>query len=194
LEWFYQEGASRLFPDAWEHYIAAIPPVERHDLISAFHRRLTSDNVDARLAVPSGPGIRDDSGVYEGWEVPVYYDPLLAKLCVWGETREAAIRRLKRALDEYNVAGIRTTLPFFRSLVRSEDFRRANFDTGFIDRLLSEGGARSESPAPDDLLTDIAAIAAVLHTRSKPGSAATPAGEPRASRWKTYNRLGNRLS
>ncbi len=155
---------------------------------------LPSPGLITGLSRPAGPWVRDDSGIYEGWEVPVYYDPLLAKLCVWGETRDAAINRMRRALDEYNVAGIQTTLPFFRSLVRSEDFRQANFDTGFIDRLLSEGGPLSDSAGADQSLADIAAIAAVLHTRSKAARAATPASQPRASRWKTHNRLGNRLS
>jgi acetyl-CoA carboxylase biotin carboxylase subunit len=88
----------------------------------------------SKLITPSGPGVRDDSGVYAGWDVPVYYDSLLAKLCVWAETREGAIDRLARALGEYTIEGIRTTLPFFRAVVASSDFRAARLDTGFIDR------------------------------------------------------------
>src|SRR6185503_10629002 len=83
---------------------------------------------------PSGPSVRDDSGVYAGWDVPVYYDSLLAKLCVWAETREAAIDRLARALGEYTIEGIRTTLPFFRAVVGNGEFRAGELDTGFIDR------------------------------------------------------------
>src|SRR5262245_39124329 len=76
-----------------------------------------------RLEIPSGPGVRYDSGSYQGWDVPIYYDSLLAKLCVWAETRELAINRLSRVLNEYTVEGIQTTLPFFRELVTKEAFR-----------------------------------------------------------------------
>src|SRR4029079_7250393 len=71
-----------------------------------------------RLVTPAGPGVRYDSGSYEGWDVPIHYDPLLAKRCVWAEPREAAINRLARVLDEYSVDGIRTTVPFFRAVVK----------------------------------------------------------------------------
>ena len=90
-----------------------------------------------KLVEPAGPGVRYDSGSYQGWEVPIFYDPLLAKLCVWAETREGAVSRLARVLDEYSIEGISTTLPFFRAIVRDADFRRGEFDTGFIDRFLS---------------------------------------------------------
>ena len=145
------------------------------------------------LVTPAGPGVRYDSGSYEGWEVPIYYDPLLAKLCVWAETREAAINRLARVLDEYSVEGVSTTIPFFRAIVRDEEFRRGDFDTGFIDRFLSN---RSSAPAADEgrdlMLADVAAIAAVLHAKA---SAARPeADTPRQSesRWKLYGRLAQR--
>jgi acetyl-CoA carboxylase biotin carboxylase subunit len=145
------------------------------------------------LRVPSGPGVRDDSGIYEGWEVPVHYDPLLAKLCVWAETREAAINRLARALDEYVIEGIRTSLAFFRAVVRNEEFRRGEFDTGFIDRFLKDGLSASRSTSDqDERLRDIAALAAVLHARAH---AARPEAErPRESesRWKLYGRLAQR--
>src|SRR6185295_14729339 len=74
------------------------------------------------LQEPSGPGIRIDSGVRLGSEVSIHYDPMIAKLAVWGRTRTEAIERLRRALDEYDVGGITTTLPFFRRVVRDEEF------------------------------------------------------------------------
>ena len=98
-----------------------------------------------KLVTPAGPGVRYDSGSYQGWEVPIYYDPLLAKLCVWAETREAAINRLARVLNEYAVEGIRTTVPFFRAVVHSEEFRRGEFDTGFIDRFWNSRPDGAES-------------------------------------------------
>jgi acetyl-CoA carboxylase, biotin carboxylase subunit len=86
------------------------------------------------LRAPSGPGIRDDSGVVAGDEVSIYYDPMISKLAVWGRTRAEAIDRMRRALDEYAVGGIKTTLPFFREIVRDEELIAGHLDTGFISR------------------------------------------------------------
>ncbi|HSB11817.1 MAG TPA: acetyl-CoA carboxylase biotin carboxylase subunit [Blastocatellia bacterium] len=147
-----------------------------------------------KLSAPAGPGVRYDSGSYRGWEVPIYYDALLAKLCVWAETRDAALNRLARVLNEYTVEGISTTVPFFRKVVRNEEFRRGEFDTGFIDRLLNTGpqepvNVRREDREP---LGDIAAIASVLHARAvtKQQTVASPARTE--SRWKLYGRLAQR--
>ena len=86
------------------------------------------------LQLPFGPGIRDDSGIELGSEVSIHYDPLISKLAAWGRTREESIDRLRRALDEYEVGGIKTTLPFFREIVRDQEFKSAQLDTGFISR------------------------------------------------------------
>jgi acetyl-CoA carboxylase biotin carboxylase subunit len=124
-----------------------------------------------RLISPSGPGIRRDSGMYEGWEVPLEYDPLLAKLIGYGETREMAIDRLRRALVEYFVGGIKTNIPLFRRILLHPDFRAGNIDTGFLDRLLAEPpvhDARTAERIP------IAAIAAAIFTTQQtanPGGA-----------------------
>ena len=144
-----------------------------------------------RLITPSGPGVRDDSGVYAGWDVPVYYDSLLAKLCVWAETREAAINRLDRALGEYTIEGIRTTLPFFRAVVASGEFRAARLDTGFIDRFWNGESEKKEcaDEEVDMKPGDIAAIAALLHARTTAsrGETSVPGPTP-ASRWKMHGR------
>src|SRR5258708_6185280 len=89
------------------------------------------------LLEPSGPGIRCDSGIYEGWTVPMDYDPLLAKLIGYGSERDQAIGRLTRGLSEYFVGGIKTNIPLFRRILRNSDFCAAKLDTGFLDRLLS---------------------------------------------------------
>jgi acetyl-CoA carboxylase biotin carboxylase subunit len=86
------------------------------------------------LRVPSGAGVRDDGGVTQGTEVSIYYDPMISKLAAWGRTRTEAIDRLRRALDEYAVEGIKTTLPFFRAIVRDAEFIAGHLDTGFIPR------------------------------------------------------------
>jgi acetyl-CoA carboxylase, biotin carboxylase subunit len=90
------------------------------------------------LLQPSGPGIRRDSGMYEGWTVPMDYDPLLAKLIGYGTDRDQVISRLTRALDEYFVGGIKTNLSLFRRIMRHPDFRAAKLDTGFLDRMLAQ--------------------------------------------------------
>src|SRR5579863_6409873 len=86
-----------------------------------------------RLTRPMGPGIRLDGCVYDGWTVPMEYDPLLAKLAVWAATREDATERMIRALREYDVGGIRTNLGFFRQILEDAEFRAARLHTGFIE-------------------------------------------------------------
>jgi len=144
------------------------------------------------LRVPAGPGIRDDSGVVEGDEVSIYYDPMISKLAAWGRSREEAIDRLRRALDEYAVGGIKTTLPFFREIVRDEEFIGGQLDTGFIPRFNERrmerphlaGGAQASS-----LLSDIAIIAAALaYARGQKRSSADQRPLEQ-SKWKNAGRL-----
>jgi len=90
------------------------------------------------LNLPQGPGVRNENGVYSGYTVPVFYDPMLSKLVCHAATREEAIARMRRALLEYRVDGIQTTIPFFSFIMEHPDFLAAKFDTGFIDRLLPE--------------------------------------------------------
>src|SRR5205823_2525660 len=90
------------------------------------------------MNLPQGPGVRNENGVYAGYTVPLFYDPMLSKLVCHAATRDEAIARMKRALAEYRVEGIETTIPFFTSIMENADFRAAKFDTGFIDRLLPQ--------------------------------------------------------
>jgi acetyl-CoA carboxylase biotin carboxylase subunit len=108
------------------------------------------------LRTPSGPGIRDDGGVYQGWEVPLFYDPLISKLVAHGEDRAQAIARLRRALREYTVLGIRTTLPFFARVLDHPEFLSGAYDTGFVGRLMAE-----TAPAVPEL-EEMAAVAAAV--------------------------------
>jgi acetyl-CoA carboxylase, biotin carboxylase subunit len=113
------------------------------------------------LLAPSGPGIRRDSGMYEGWTVPMDYDPLLAKLIGYGTDRDQAISRLTRALSEYFVGGIKTNISLFRRILRHPDFRAARLDTGFLDRLLRQrDDLRNEDSQIDSKTVDVAVIAA----------------------------------
>ena len=130
------------------------------------------------LLQPSGPGIRRDSGMYEGWNVPMDYDPLLAKLIGYGTDREQAIMRLRRALYEYFVAGIKTNISLFQRILSDEDFQQAKLDTGYLDRLLASGSSAQPASAPPlspkhtpEDFESIAAIAAGLFVVLDPASA-----------------------
>ncbi len=143
---------------------------------------LPSPGKITRLRVPQGGGVRDDGGVYEGAEVSIYYDPMISKLAVFGKTRAEAIERLRRALREYEVGGIKTTLPFFREIVEDEEFIKGNLDTGFIGRF----NERKKAREIDEAARDLAVIAAVMaNGRNQKKSASNESNEtpPAASRW-----------
>ncbi len=111
------------------------------------------------LRLPEGPGVRNDCGVYEGAEVSIHYDPMLAKLIVWGADRREALARLKRALLELRVEGIRTTAPLYLALLEDPDFLAGNLDIGMLDRKLAAGELRPPAEMP---FADLAVIAAAL--------------------------------
>jgi len=137
--------------------------------------------------VPSGPGIRIDEGVYEGWTVPNEYDPLLSKLIAWGNSREETIARLRRALDEYTITGIKTNAGLFRRILSEPDFLRGEIHTKWLDQLLNR---KQQAAAGDDGgPADAAAIAAALwqHSQSQK-TGASPTQDTAGSRWKQDGR------
>jgi acetyl-CoA carboxylase biotin carboxylase subunit len=140
-----------------------------------------------RLSVPHGPGVRDDSGATEGLEVPIFYDPLVSKLVTWGDDRAHAVARMRRALREYEVVGIRTTIPFFQWVLDDPDFLAARFDTTFIDRKLAERrGAPFQTASTDE--EDLAAVAAALHTELRTSLRPVDLSRP-PSRWRDQARV-----
>ena len=124
---------------------------------------LPSPGLVRALRPAAGPGIRDDGGVAGGDTVPVFYDSLIAKLVAWAGTREAAVARMARALGEYQVLGIRTTIPFFLWLMRQPEYIEGRYDTTYLDRLLETRAGVSFSEL-DEEETDLAAMAAALDT------------------------------
>jgi acetyl-CoA carboxylase biotin carboxylase subunit len=140
------------------------------------------------LRTPSGPGVRDDSGVRAGSEVSIYYDSLISKLAVWGRTRGEAIDRLRTALDEYAIEGIKSTLGFFRRIVRDAEFRAGTIDTGFISRFNQREALASASQskkATAQLEQDLALITAALHHKNIQYQASQLSAEPQQqSQWK----------
>jgi acetyl-CoA carboxylase biotin carboxylase subunit len=115
-----------------------------------------------RLIRPSGPGIREDSGVYEGWTVPMDYDPMLSKLIASAPTRALAIARMRWALDEYFIGGIRSNLGLFRRVLDDPDFQAGQIDTGYLDRLLAKPKPVAADPEGRLPVSDLGAIAAGL--------------------------------
>ena len=169
------------------------------------------------LRVPDGPWVRDDSGVEAGGEVPIYYDPMVSKLAVWGPDRARALSRMKRALREYDVSGIKTTVPFFRWLLDQPAFERAAFHTGYLEAVLQEQQQQQQQQQGESFLAvgepeaDAAAIAVALHLASRlessdhdgraigrratqgtpgaPGARLAPPRDLRSHGWKIRSRL-----
>jgi acetyl-CoA carboxylase biotin carboxylase subunit len=145
-----------------------------------------------QLRVPAGPGIRDDSGATAGLEVPIFYDPMISKLVAWAEDRPLAVARMRRALGEYLVTGIKTTLPFFTWLLVQPEFNEGRFHTTYLDEVLT---ARHGKPfvevTPE--VEEIAAIAAALQAALSPSTVASEApANGRAAgahTWRTQARL-----
>jgi acetyl-CoA carboxylase, biotin carboxylase subunit len=121
---------------------------------------LPSPGLIRELRPASGPGIRDDGGVTAGYQVPVFYDSLIAKLIAWAPTRDDAIARMSRALREYQVVGLKTTIPFFVWLMKQPDYVAGRYDTTYLDSLLANGGDSFAGLRPDE--EEIAAVAAAL--------------------------------
>ncbi len=133
---------------------------------------------------PAGPGIRLDSGIYLGWTVPIDYDPLLAKLAVWAGSREEAVRRTLRALNEYAVDGIHTTIEFYRQILADEAYARGELHTGFIDDFLARNGHPQNHRDPET--EALAALVAAVHQVTRRPAERCPGAAP--SRWAAAGR------
>jgi acetyl-CoA carboxylase biotin carboxylase subunit len=140
------------------------------------------------LRPAAGPGIRDDGGVSAGYMVPVFYDSMIAKLVAWASSRDEAIARMSRALAEYHVLGIRTTIPFFSWLMRQADYREGRYDTTWLDTLLvaRRGESFSElDPSEEELV----AMAAAFDTYFRASQAASAVSRgPVSSAWQQLAR------
>ena len=142
------------------------------------------------LKEPTGPGVRVESRLYDGAEISLYYDPMVAKLVVWGETRAEAILRMRRALNEYRIGGIKTSIPFHQELMDSPEFMWGTFDTGFLSRRRI-GARRPQSPEHEKLAAVVAAMIAheegrqaVVHVGQEGHD-----GEGTGTMWKQFGRM-----
>jgi acetyl-CoA carboxylase biotin carboxylase subunit len=137
--------------------------------------------------IPAGPGIRMDDGVYPGWVVPNDYDPLLGKLIAWGVTREEAIQRMRRALEEYYVSGIKTNIALFRRVLQEPDFLAARLHTRWLDEWLRAAPLPPAATlaATNGRVEDAAVLAAALWHRKECSAGERPASDAAPeSRWK----------
>ncbi len=136
--------------------------------------------------IPTGPGVRVDTGVYPGFEITPFYDPMIAKLIVWGETRAQAILRMRRALEEYRIVGVRTNIPFHQTLMDSHRFMGGQFDTRFVEERFSMDDAME----PSEANAEIAAILATLvaHQESERSATIVRRNERDTSNWKWVGR------
>jgi acetyl-CoA carboxylase biotin carboxylase subunit len=138
-----------------------------------------SPGLITRLVQPGGPGIREDCAVFAGWRVPLDYDPMLSKLVAFAETREKAIDRMLRALEEYVIGGIKTNIGLFRRILTDGDFRAARIDTGYLERLLVAGAVPVQASVPEDVVAVAAGLFAASARRD-----GVPVGDVAAeSRW-----------
>ncbi len=135
---------------------------------------------------PTGPGIRLDEGVYEGWTVPMEYDPLLSKLIAWGNSREETIARLRRALDEYTITGIRTNVSLFRRILTEPEFLRSEIHTKWLDDLLAR--PRPAPTSPESGIEEASAIAAAFWEATQTKSSEESVPQTAASRWRLEGR------
>ena len=152
-----------------------------------FNNFMPNSGVVTYLKEPTGPGVRVESALYRGYEISLFYDPMVAKLIVWGENRAEAILRMRRALNEYRISGIKTSIPFHQEIMDSTEFIWGTFDTGFLDRRRLV--ARNE---PDLDQARIAAVAAALVAHEEGRRAVNIGGSENnaASPWKEAGRLG----
>jgi acetyl-CoA carboxylase biotin carboxylase subunit len=142
------------------------------------------------LRFPDGPGVRNDAGVYPGAEVPVFYDPMISKLAVWGSDRNQAIDRMRRALGEFVISGeLKTNLDFHRWIITHPKFLAGKFDTHFIEAEYKPGTIAKAPGAADLAAILLAAHAAQNNSNHNNGAVAPPARAPQTSPWRTLGRL-----
>ncbi|MGE0077391.1 MAG: acetyl-CoA carboxylase biotin carboxylase subunit [Bacteroidales bacterium] len=123
-----------------------------------FNNFMPSPGLIRHISEPNGLGLRTDGYVYDGYEIPIYYDPMITKLIAWGRTREEAIERMRRALYEYKITGVKTSIRFLKRIMDNDDFRSGNYNTHFVDEHIDE--LMSVASKETKIFKDMAVIAA----------------------------------
>jgi acetyl/propionyl-CoA carboxylase alpha subunit len=136
--------------------------------------------------LPTGPGVRVDTGIFPGFEISRYYDSLISKLICWGETRAQAILRMRRALEEYRILGVKTNIPFHQNIMDSQRFMAGNFDTRFVEERFSMEQAEEGKAAASDIAAILATL--VAHQREQHAAQVIQPGKRDTSNWKWVGR------
>ncbi|HKI53192.1 MAG TPA: acetyl-CoA carboxylase biotin carboxylase subunit [Anaerolineales bacterium] len=136
--------------------------------------------------LPTGPGVRVDTGVYPGFEITPFYDPMIAKLIVWGETRAQAILRMRRALEEYRIVGVNTNIPFHQTMMDSHRFMGGQYDTRFVEERFSMEGAEEYRKRYAEVAAIFAAL--VAHQSTERSAQIVQRNERDTSNWKWVGR------
>jgi len=142
-----------------------------------------------KLREPNGPGIRVDGYVYEGFDIPIHYDPMISKLVTYGASREEAIQRMIRALDEYQIIGVKTSIPFLKRIMKNRDFREGKYNTHFIDTHQKELFPEDSSENNREI-EELAAITALLEYLEDKKTKTAPSNGmgKKQSMWKEFGR------
>ena len=151
-----------------------------------FNNFLPSTGKITHVLMPSGPGVRIDTGVFPGFEISPYYDSLISKLIVWGETRAEAILRMRRALEEYKIVGVRTNIPFHQRLMDSHRFMGGQFDTRFIEERFWLDAAETEEESREKIAAIISTL--VAHQQTQRAANIVKRGSRDTSNWKWVGR------
>ena len=157
---------------------------------------MPSPGLIKKLTEPQGMGVRNDGYVYDGFEIPLFYDPMISKLVTWGKDREEAIIRMKRALSDYQIAGIKTSIPFLGRIMETPDFIEGRYNTHFIanneEILLTQCTEQEDPESGDKQLEDLAMIASLLEytqvRKEKNGISNGQNGKSTKNPWKDFGR------
>jgi acetyl-CoA carboxylase biotin carboxylase subunit len=152
----------------------------------AYNNFLPSTGQITHILQPTGPGVRVDTGVYPGFSISPYYDSLISKLIVWGETRAEAILRMRRSLEEYKIVGVRTNIPFHQNLMDSHRFMGGQFDTRFVEERFSMGATQEGKTTRPDIAAIIATL--VAHQQTQRAANIIQRNERDTSNWKWISR------
>jgi acetyl-CoA carboxylase biotin carboxylase subunit len=152
---------------------------------------LFDDDAVPNITEPLGLGVRTDGYVYEGYEIPIYYDPMISKLIVWAQTRDEAIQRMKRALYEYKITGVKTSIPFLERIMDTPDFVSGNYDTHFIanneEMLMQRNDCNQEC---EDMAIFVAYLDYLDKLKSNATNSVSGNGDTSSS-WKEYSKRQN---
>lgn len=152
---------------------------------------MPSPGLIKHIAQPYGTGVRVDGYAYEGYEIPLHYDPMISKLIVWGKTRNEAVQRMRRALYEYKITGVKTSINFLGKVMEHPEFVSGNYNTHFIDKNMDDLMRKDEEKGDWESIAAIAAF--VDYTNKLDALQPKKNGGQMTNNWKAYGRQRIRI-